>query len=178
MFVAGYFIRGARLGYAFHRRRIRVHLRRSRDSRTAADASTWTAAEIHVHTMTACLALSAVCMLIQSTGMFLAPFYLLEGPTKFTICCALTTGGRVGTALAQVRALKPPPSLVRFDTSVGESTREPLANPPRRKATGDTTRGREIIEQSMASTPRTLRDLSSTMSTGDDGEYVSKRRSS
>ena len=62
MFVAGYFIRGARLGYAFHRRRIRVHLRRGRDSWTAANASTWTAAEIHVHTTTACLALSAVCV--------------------------------------------------------------------------------------------------------------------
>ena len=172
MFVAGYFIRGARLGYAFHRRRIRVHLRRSRDSWTAADASTWTAAEIHVHTMTACLALSAVCMLFQSTGMFLAPFYLLEGPTKFTICCALTTGGRVGTALAQVRALKPPPSLVRFDTSVGESTREPLAESGMTRGHGLTPReATRSSNSSMASTPRTLCDLSSTMSTGDDSEY-------
>ena len=88
--------------------------------------STLSVAESHLYRTTIFLALSAVCMLVSSAGAILFGTGFFEGsPRNYAVMLALVAGGRVGTSFAQVRALDPGPSLVRWHSSVLESLPEP-----------------------------------------------------
>ena len=121
--VAVYFIKGARVAcsdfsLSLHRWRLRTRPRAGR--------STLTPVERHLYATIAWLALSAIGMLASTIGFALVGSrWFFRGPSAFFLTVTLLAAGRIGTALAQVRALAPPPSLVRF------STAESAPAPPR-----------------------------------------------
>ena len=104
MFVAGYFIRGARRGPAPPPAHPRTPSPQPR-LMAAADASTWTAARDsrpHDDRLPRAVGGLHAC---PEHGHVSRAVLSFEGPTKFTICCALTTGGaRHGRASARSQA--------------------------------------------------------------------------
>ena len=114
--VAVYFIKGARVAcfdfsLSLHRWRLRTRPRAGR--------STLTPVERHLYATIAWLALSAIGMLASTIGFALVGAQVFwRGPSAFFMAVTLLAAGRIGTALAQVRALAPPPSLVRWHESV------------------------------------------------------------
>ena len=113
--VAVYFIKGARVAcfdfsLSLHRWRLRTRPRAGR--------STLTPVERHLYATIAWLALSAIGMLARQSASRWSALNLLAWAAAFFMAVTLLAAGRIGTALAQVRALAPPPSLVRWHESV------------------------------------------------------------
>jgi hypothetical protein len=164
--VAMYFVRGARVACGRFGTRLRSWRVRGREA-----GSSLSVAERHLHQTTLCLALSAVCMVVSIVGMILVGTDFFKGPPRnFVVSIALVAGGRVGTSLAQVKALDPSPSLVRWHESVSESPPEPggaRALAPRLARTPRSRGG-----SSASATPRTPRSDASDDAAAEEGHEV------